>query len=168
MGMPKKLKNMNVFNNGGSFLGEVMEVTLPVLTRTMEDYRGGGMDGVIPVDLGQEKIEMEHKYGGFMREIYRQYGLARHDGARLRFAGAYQADDTGVTMAVEIFVGGRHEEIDAGSAKPGDDTEFSVKTVCSYYRLTVNGRVEVEIDIMNMRFIVDGIDRLAEQRAIIT
>lgn len=164
MALPRKLKNFNVFGDGESFLGQVNEVKLPTLTRSMEDYRGGGMSGPVKIDNGQEAIEIEHKYGGFMRSILRQYGTTRHDGAQLRFAGAYQRDDTGAVDAVEVVVRGRHSEIDPGTAKAGDDTEFAVKTACSYYKLTINGVIEIEMDLVNMIEIVGGVDRLAEQR----
>ncbi|HEY5804867.1 MAG TPA: phage major tail tube protein [Lysobacter sp.] len=164
MALPRKLKNLNLFGDGESFLGQVAEVTLPTLTRSMEDYRGGGMSGPVKIDNGQEAIEFEAKYGGLMRSVLRQYGASRHDAAQLRFAGAYQRDDTGAVDAVEIVVRGRHSEIDFGTAKPGDDTEFTVKTACSYYKLTINGVTEVEIDLVNMVEIVGGVDRLAEQR----
>ena len=164
MALPRKLKNLNLFGDGESFLGQVNEVTLPTLTRKMEAYRGGGMSGEIDIDLGQEKIELEHKYGGLMRSILRQYGVTGHAGVQLRFAGAYQRDDTGGVDAVEVVVRGRHSEISPGTAKAGDDTEFTVKTTCSYYKLTINGVVEIEIDLVNMIEIVGGVDRLAEQR----
>lgn len=164
MGLPRKLKNLNLFGDGESFIGQVKTVTLPTLSRTFEDYRGGGMDGPVKVDMGQEAITLEATYGGFMLAILRQYGVTRVDGVQLRFAGAYQRDDAGAVDAVEIVVRGRHEEIEAGDAEAGEDTEFNVTTVCAYYKLTVNGRVEIEIDLLNMVFIVNGVDRLAEQR----
>lgn len=164
MSLPRKLKNLNLFGDGESFIGQVTEVKLPTLTRKMEAYRGGGMSGEVDHDHGQEKIELESKFGGFMLPILRQYGVTRHDGVQLRFAGAYQRDDTGAVDAVEVVVRGRHTEIDAGTAKAGDDTEFSVKTSCSYYKLSVNGVTEIEIDLVNMVEIVNGVDRLADQR----
>ena len=45
MGMPRKLKGFNLFQNGENFVGQVTEVTLPKLTRKMEDWQGGGMSG---------------------------------------------------------------------------------------------------------------------------
>jgi len=164
MALPRKLKNFNLFGDGESYLGQVNEVTLPTLTRKMEGYRGGGMSGEVDHDFGMEKIELEHKYGGFMRSIFRQFGATRHDAVQLRFAGAYQRDDSGAVDAIEIVVRGRHSEISPGSAKAGDDTEFSVKSTCSYYKLTINGAVEAEIDFVNMIEIIGGVDRLAEQR----
>ncbi|KAF1719799.1 phage major tail tube protein [Pseudoxanthomonas wuyuanensis] len=164
MSLPRKLKNFNMFGDGESYLGQVASVKLPVLTRAMEEYRGGGMNGPIKIDMGQNGLEIESKFGGFMRSVLRQYGVTRHNGVQLRYAGAYQRDDTGAVDAVEVVMRGRHEEIDMGDAKAGDDTEFTVKTACSYYKLSVNGVVEIEIDLVNMIEIVGGVDRLSEQR----
>lgn len=164
MALPRKLKNMNLFNDGESYLGQIVEVTLPKLARNMEDYRAGGMNGPVKIDNGQEALELEWTCGGLMRPVLGQYGLVRHDGVQLRFAGAYQRDDTGDTDAVEVVIRGRHMEIDMGKAKPGDDTEFTVKTAASYYKLTINGNTVIEIDLINMVEIVEGVDRLAEQR----
>lgn len=167
MGLPSKLKNMNLFHDGVSFLGLVPEVSLPKLGRKMEGYRGGGMDGEVDVDMGQEKLEMEWTAGGLIVEILRQFGEVTHDATQMRFAGAYQAEDTGLVVPVEVVVRGRHQELDMGNAKPGSDTEHKVKSSLSYYKLIVNGRTEIEIDLMGMKFIVNGNDRLAAQRAAI-
>ncbi|MBB5864808.1 phage major tail tube protein [Xanthomonas sp. 3058] len=164
MALPKKLKALNLFNDGESYLGQVVEVKLPTLKRKMEEYRGGGMSGPVDIDFGQEKIELEWKCGGLMRSVLNQYGAITHNAVQLRFAGAYQRDDSGAVDAVEIVVRGRHSEIDPGTAKAGDDTEFSVKTSASYYKLTMNGATVMEIDFVNMIEIVDGVDLLAAQR----
>ena len=50
MAMPRKLKYMNVFLNGYSYQGIAKSITLPKLTRKLENYRGAGMNGVAPVD----------------------------------------------------------------------------------------------------------------------
>lgn len=167
MGMPSKLKNMNLFNDGVSYVGQIEEVVLPTLTRLMEEWRAGGMNAPIKTDHGMEALSMEWTCGGLMREPLQQFGITRHDGVQLRFAGAYQRDDSGDVDAVEITVRGRHSAIDKGSAKPGDNTQFKVTTECSYYKLTINGATMIEIDLINMIEIVNGEDRLADQRSAI-
>ena len=167
MGFPSKLKNMNVFNDGNSYLGLATEVMLPKLSRNFEEYRAGGMDAPIKVDMGGQVMELETKLGGMVVHAIRQFGETRHDAVMLRFAGGYQDDSTGVVMPVEVVVRGRHEEIDMGTAKPREGTEHSVKSALSYYKLVINGRTEIEIDVPNMKFVVDGEDRLAAQRAAI-
>lgn len=166
MALPKKLKNMNLFNDAESLMGVVSEVTLPKLGRQFEKFRGGGMNGAVNVDLGmsEDSIELEWKCGGLNLTSIRQFGVTSASGVLIRFAGAYQQDDTGEVSAVEVVIRGRHEEIDFGTQKPGDDTEQTIKTAWTYYKLTVNGNVEIEIDILGMKEIVNGTDRLEAQR----
>lgn len=169
MALPPKLKNMNLFNEGNSYMGKVKTVTLPKLARKTEDYRGGGMNGTVKVDLGMsdDGLVLESTFGGLDLLTLRQFGMEKIDGVYLRFAGAYQRDDDGDYDAVEVVVKGRHEEIDGGESTPGEDTEHKVVTNCVYYKLTVNGVVEVEIDILGMKENIGGVDRLAPQRNIL-
>lgn len=169
MALPPKLKNLNLFNEGNSYLGQVKTVTLPKLARKTEDYRGGGMNSTVKVDLGMsdDGLVLESTLGGLDLITLRQFGMEKIDGVYLRFAGAYQRDDTGEVDAVEVVVKGRHEEIDGGDSEPGEDTEHKVVTNCVYYKLTVNGVVEAEIDILGFKEIIGGVDRLEKQRSAI-
>lgn len=164
MALPRKLKNFNLFNDGNNYVGQVESVTLPKLSRKMEEWRGGGMDGPVEADFGQEVIQLEWAAGGLLRTALSQYGLTSATGAMLRFAGAYQRDDDGSVDAVEVVVRGRHKEIDFGDAKTGEATQHKFTTTCSYYKLVVNNATVVEIDLLTFVFLVDGRDRLAEQR----
>ncbi|WP_267382225.1 MULTISPECIES: phage major tail tube protein [unclassified Sphingomonas] len=164
MALPRKLKNLMLFNAGNAYLGEVASFTAPKLARKMEEWRGGGMDGPVKIDMGSEALEAEWSCGGPMRDVIRQFGVIDATGVQLRFVGAYQHDDSGDVDAIEIVIRGRHEEIDMGEQKVGDAGEFKVKTAIAYYQLTWNGVVEIEIDLLGMVFVVGGIDRLAEIR----
>ncbi len=166
MALPKKLKHMNLFNDGNSYQGVAKSVTLPNLARKMEAFRGGGMDGPVKVDLGHsdDGIELKFTLGGWDLTVMRQYGTVRADGVPLRFAGSVQRDDTGEISAVEVTVRGRYEEIGFGDAAPGEDTEHEITTTCTYYKLTVDSVDIVEIDLLNFVFIVDGVDLLAKHR----
>ncbi|GGE50515.1 major tail tube protein [Halopseudomonas oceani] len=167
MAMPRKLKNFNIFNDANSYQGIAKNITLPALARKMEAYRGGGMNGPVKADLGlsDDGIQVEWTLGGWDLLAIRQWGATSASAVALRFTGAVQQDDTGATQAVEVVMRGRHEEIDFGNAEPGGDTEHSITTTCTYYKLSVDGEVLVEIDILNMVEIVNGEDILADQRA---
>jgi len=166
MALPRKLKNLNFFNDGNSYLGLAMSITLPPLGRKMEGYRGGGMHGPVKVDLGfsDDGIQLEWKTGGLDLISLRQFGAVNAAGIGLRFSGAFQQDDTGEVSTVEIVVRGRHETIDMGEAKPGEDTEHSITTTCSYYKLTVDNEEIIEIDLLNFIENVNGMDMLEKQR----
>ena len=166
MAMPRKLKNLNLFNDGNSYLGLVKSLTLPALGRKMEAYRGGGMNGPVKADLGMsdDGIQFEWKTGGLDLISLRQFGAVNASSVALRFSGPYQQDDTGETSNVEVVVRGRHETIEMGDAQPGEDTEHSMTTTCSYYKLTVDGEEIIEIDLLNFVEKVNGVDMLEKHR----
>lgn len=164
MALPSVLKNFNLFNEGASYMGVAEEVKLPKLKRKMDDLRAGGMNGPVKVDLGQEGLEMEFTCAGMMDQVLKQYGCIKAAGIGLRFAGAYQRDDTGVVQAVEIVVRGRHEELDMGDAKGGDKGKLVVKSALSYYKLSLDGKAVIEIDLLNMIEVINDVDMLAAQR----
>ena len=166
MAMPRKLKNLNLFNDGNSYLGVAKSVTLPALGRKMEAYRGGGMNGPVKADLGMsdDGIQFEWKTGGLDLISLRQFGAVNASSVALRFSGPYQQDDTGEVSNVEVVVRGRHETIEMGDAQPGEDTEHSMTTTCSYYKLTVDGEEIIEIDLLNFVEKVNGVDMLEKHR----
>ncbi|MDQ0739244.1 phage major tail tube protein [Pseudomonas sp. W4I3] len=166
MAMPRKLKNLNLFNDGNSYLGLVKSLTLPALGRKMEGYRGGGMNGPVKADLGMsdDGIQFEWKTGGLDLISLRQFGAVNASSVALRFSGPYQQDDTGEVSNVEVVVRGRHETIEMGDAQPGEDTEHSMTTTCSYYKLTVDGEEIIEIDLLNFVEKVNGVDMLEKHR----
>lgn len=166
MAMPRKLKNMNLFNDANSYLGVAKSVTLPSLGRKMESYRGGGMNGPVKADLGfgDDGIQFEWKTGGLDLISLRQFGAVNASAVPLRFSGSFQQDDTGEISAVEVVLRGRHETIEMGDAQPGEDTEHSITTTCSYYKLTVDNEEIIEIDLLNFIEKVDGVDLLEKQR----
>ncbi|WDM87557.1 phage major tail tube protein [Pseudomonas asiatica] len=166
MAMPRKLKNMNTFHDGTSYMGITKSMTLPVLGRKMEAWRGGGMNGPVKADLGfsDDGLQAEWKIGGIDAQVIKQFGATSASALMIRFAGSYQRDDSSQVSAVEVVIRGRHETIDMGEATPGEDTEHTITTTCSYYKLTMDGVVLVEIDLLNFIENVNGVDMLAAQR----
>lgn len=164
MALPKKLKYLNLFNDGNSYLGLVSSLTLPKLTRKLENYRGGGMSGSVAVDFGldDDALTLEWSIGGLDELVLQQWGSTSD--IPLRFAGSLQRDDTGDVSAVEVMMRGRHKEFNFGEYKQGEDTETKVTTQCTYFKLTIDGKELIEIDTVNMVEIVNGVDRLAEHR----
>jgi P2 family phage contractile tail tube protein len=164
MALPSVLKHFMLFNDGNSYQGIVEEIKLPKLSRKMDGYRGGGMSGEAKIDLGQNALEAEVICGGLVAQMFQQYAAAKIDAVMLRFAGSYQEDQTGQTLAVEVVMRGRWEEIDPDNAKGGDKTKFTGKAALTYYKETIAGKETLEIDIVNMIEKVNGVDMLAEHR----
>ncbi|HEX7856024.1 MAG TPA: phage major tail tube protein [Sphingobium sp.] len=165
MAIPRTIKDIMLLNDALDYVGECSSLTLPNLARKFEEWRGAGMDSPIKIDMGGEALEMEHSYGGPIRQIFEQYGMTTVAGVGLRFVGSYQNEDSGGLDVIEISVRGRHEEITMGDAKTGEIGEFKVKTALSYYKLDWNGTTLIEIDPINRVLIVNGVDLMATRRA---
>ncbi|MFU5016692.1 phage major tail tube protein, partial [Pseudomonas aeruginosa] len=76
MALPKKLKHLNLFNDGNSYIGVAKSVTLPKLGRKLESFRAAGMDGPVKVDLGHsdDGLQLEWTLGGWDLVVLRQFG----------------------------------------------------------------------------------------------
>lgn len=167
MGLPAKLKQMNLYNEGLSHLSQIPELTPPEISHVMEDWRGGGMLGAVKIDFGLEPLAFEWKIGGYSAQVVSQMGRLQIDGVLLRALGGFQAEDTGQVIAVELVMMGRHQNLSRGNWQPGSDTEVTIRTELSYYKEIVDGRELLEIDMVRGIYIVDGVDRYAELRAAI-
>jgi hypothetical protein len=169
MALPRKLKHLNLFNDGNNWQGIVESLTLPKFTRKFEKYRGGGMAGAVDVDMGLDDgaLDTEFSIGGMESLIFKQLAKTTADGIQLRFTASIQRDDTGEVQAVELVVRGRHKEVDSGELKTGESNSTKVSSTNSYAKLTINGEVLYEVDTINMVEIVDGVDLMeAHRRAI--
>ncbi len=158
MGLPRTLKNFALFGDGESWIGEIPSVTLPKITKKMEEFRAGGMHGPVEIELGHDKLELGIKAGGLKPQLIAMLG-AQSVGANVwRFAGAYQDDATGQVSAVEVICRGRITEWNPDDAKAGEKNEHEFKASLSYYKVTVDGADLLEIDVPGMVFKVDGTD----------
>ena len=91
MALPKKLKDLNLFSNGESWQGIVQSITLPTLTRKIEEWRGGGMDGAVGIDMGQDGLlTVQWTVGGLVESLFDNFGTARIDADMLRMTGSYE------------------------------------------------------------------------------
>ncbi|MGY0155925.1 phage major tail tube protein [Edwardsiella tarda] len=166
MALPRKLKHLNLFNDGNNWQGVVESLTLPKFTRKFEKFRGGGMPGAVDVDMGLDDgaLDTEFTLGGIDPLLFKQLAKERADAVQLRFTGAIQRDDNAEVEAVELIVRGRHKEVDSGEWKTGESSTTKVSSTNSYAKLTINGEVLYEVDVINMIEVVDGVDLLEAHR----
>ena len=166
MGLPRKLKAMALFVDGQHYAGECTEVTPPTLERETEDYRAGGMNGPVKLDMGGSELTMTLKMAGHVAAMVAQYGGSL-SGTQLRLVQAVQADDAEAVQGVELVARGRMTKFDPGTAKVGDLTEHEYEFPLTYIKWVDNGTTQVEVDYVNMIENVGGVDRMAQTRAVL-
>jgi len=162
MALDSIYKNMNLFVDGRGHVGNVEEITPPKLTMVTEEFRGGGMDAPMDIDLGMEKLEMDFTLTSFDAETLKSYG---NNVIPLSIRGAVQDELTGDVKPVVYTIQGRMREIDYGSWKSGEKavTKFMVTLV--FYKLEIDGQTIHEIDVRNGTRVIGGVDQTADIRA---
>lgn len=158
------LKNMNLFVDGRGYAGNVEELTPPKLTFKTEDFRNGGMDAPVELEMGMEKLEASFALTKYDPEVLKLFGLAPGNTKPLTFRGSVSSED-GTEKPVIIQLQGMLKEVDTGSWKPGDKMTLKGSIAVRYYKHTIDGVVVHEIDIPNMIRKVDGVDQLAKTRS---
>lgn len=157
------LKNFNLFVDGSGYAGKIDEITLPKLTIKTEEYRGGGMDIPVEIDMGMEKMECDFTLSEYSPDVLRQFGLTPGNDVPLSIRGATQ-DAEGSIYPILIELKGIWKEIDMGSWKTGDKGTMKVMVACRYYRYSEDGAELIKIDMENMERVIDGKDQLQEIR----
>ena len=147
--LPRTLNNFNVFVDTHSWAGVAESVTIPKITKKTEDFRGAGMIGDVALSMGYEKLEGEVVYAGFDVKQYRQLGVCGTSDLPVRFVGMYERQDNCTSQIVEIYTRGQAIELDPGDSKNGEKTEIKMSYNYTYYRMEVDGVVEVELDFIN-------------------
>jgi len=165
--LPSKLLLFNLFLQGYGFGGEGKNAKLPSIKFLTEKFSGGGMAGSVNWRTGQvDDLKLEYTIGGLTVQGIRAMGATAIDGVQLRFVGAYQRPDTGDTAQAEVVVRGQQNEWDPGDVENGKDTEHKFTIDVVYYKLIVDGRDEIEIDILNGLVIIDGKNQFEKLRSL--
>lgn len=157
-------KNLNLFVDGRGFAGQIEEFTPPKLVTKVEEFRAGGMNAPIDLDMGMEKMEADFTLVQYSADVLALFGLSAGNTVPLVAREALESFDGTVTPVVHTMRG-RIREVDAGTSKPGEKASLKFMMTLTYYKLQHGSRVVQEIDIPNMIHVIDGVDRLAAQRA---
>lgn len=158
------LKNFNLYVDGRGYAGNVDELTPPVLTIVNEDYRGGGLDTSIKIDMGMEPLETSFTLSQQCAEIMKSFGGAVGSSVPLTVRGALESLDGSVTPVV-LKMRGKIDSIDDGTWKPGEKATKSVTMSLVYYEREQGGETLCKIDVLNRVREIGGVDQLAEIRA---
>ncbi len=157
------IRGMNLFSDGHGYAHMLEEVTLPVIKIKTEEVRLGGMDSPMDMDVGMEKLTLSYTLAGFDPDTQKQIGLLEGQSVRQTLKGATE-DRDGTVHSEEIGLIGKVTEIDSGSWKPGEKVQMKVTISLTYYSRDRDGERLHEIDVENMKRIINGKDQLESVR----
>lgn len=161
--LPFIVRNFAVHVDGQPKRGTGDQLSIPALRLKTEEFRGGGMDIPVDLDLGMEKLEASWRQNNFDNQPYMLFGLAPGNLIPLTFRGHLHGEN-GTQRPVIINMRSLITEVDPGSWEPGSKTEQNVTVNPHYLKITHGEYVIVEIDPYNSRRIINGVDQLANMR----
>ena len=145
-------------------LGE--EVGLPTMEQKTTTVTGAGMLGEFedPV-IGQFKsMETELAFRTLYVDMFSLMRINAPLSLTLRGSMQNMDSESGISgnTPIRVVMKGKFKSFEAGKAKIGEGTDSKLKIELWYELIEVNGKTGIEIDKLNARYIVDGVDQLAD------
>lgn len=163
--VPQYIRNVNVYVDGRGYAGQFNEIQLPTVTLNTEEYRGGGMDAPVEIDMGMEALTAQLTTNNYDPALFGTLGLTQNEIVPITARAA--VDDAGTIIPVVAKMRGSWKEVDMGSWQPGEKGSNTFSMALRYYQLQVDGSTVYEIDVVNMKRIVNGTDQMAAVRSAI-
>jgi len=164
MALASVLKDFNLFVDGFGFFGKAEEINLPKLTLKTEEFRAGGMDAPIEVELGMEKLEADFTLAEYDPHTINLWGVQLGVSKSFTARGSMQNPSTGLAVPIVVTLRGRIKELDMGTWKPGEAAKLKCQLMLDYYKMTTAGVDNIEIDVQGMIRKINGVDQLAQAR----
>jgi len=162
--VPNKIKAFSCFVDGRR-IAQIKELTLPKIKIKTEEFRPGGADIPVDMDMGMEKLTAEMVFEEYDREALKLVGIHPGGNTPVTFRGSIEGD--GDPQGIIITMRGLFTETDPGNWKAGDDNTLTLMLSLRYYRYEQGGEEIYEIDVENTVRKIGGVDQLAARRQLL-
>ncbi|WP_322999959.1 phage major tail tube protein [Castellaniella sp.] len=158
------LYDVNLFVDGRGYAGRIKEFIPPVIEAKTIEYQAGGMAAAVDVPMGRiNKLTAEATMYSFDRDVMQTFRIL--PGEQFAFVGrASMVSDDGTKKPVVVTMRGITPKVDPGTWAPGEEMPLKISMSLRYYKLEIDGAVIYEIDPVNYKFIVNGVDQLEVTR----
>lgn len=171
MNFPTVINNFNMYEGSDRLIGVTDEVKLPDMNAITSSISGAGIAGTIdiPVVGAFENMEMEIPFRGLATDLFKVFKLGKTVDITLR--GGYQTlDNQSATIgknSMRVMVRGFVKGFSPGSVKMNDQMTSSVTISIAYYLVAVGRNTVIELDKLNSKCVIDGVDVLEDIRSYI-
>lgn len=158
---PRKIKNFSVFADGLSYFGLAVKATMPDIVVQTADYRGGGMDGSVAIDMGMEAMTAEITFAEFRPELMTMLGTRQL--FVLRAAAQAEAEVTDADALI-FTLRGRVTKSGQGEFGAGADVTHALTMAVDRYKIEIAGTPVADIDVEAGKRAIGGVDQVAAIR----
>lgn len=168
--LPEVLNAFNVYNDRAKRLigisGEIELGELEAMTDTME---GAGVLGEIedPVTGQFSSIKIKIPFAVLYEDLFSLMNTTRPPQLTLRASMQCMDPTTGETgyYPVKIVVRGKATNTNLGKMVKGKKGEPEIELEILYIKIMINNKTTLELDKLNFKFILNGVDMLAKIRS---
>lgn len=143
----------------GNRIGQVSEITIPVMGKTIEEFRNAGMIKPREISLGYEVTTASFKETAFDPDMLELFGIG--NASSIIAYGAMKSED-GTEHAAQFAMVCDVKVIDPGSWAPGGKHEVSYELAVHSGTLTIDGLEVWHFDDFSIR--VGGREQLPGRR----
>ncbi|OQP00853.1 phage major tail tube protein [Geobacillus sp. 44C] len=164
--VPEKLNDFRVYREGNNLLG-IADIQLPSFEAMTETVRGAGIAG-----------EYESPNIGHFQsmKLTLNWRVLNNDFASLLEPRVISFDCRGANQVLDassgvysqvpcrVFVRGTPTKNDLGKMEKGSPYDASNDIEITYIKIEIGGKTLVELDKLNYKYVVNGVDYLADVR----
>lgn len=165
--VPERLTAFRVYQDGTTDLKGVADIQLPSLESMTETVKGAGIAGEYesPTIGHFQSMKLTLNW----RTISREMILSMSQKAqRFDCRGAIQEYDAAngayAIRQARVVVQGPPTKLEPGKFETGSPSDGSTEIEAIYLKIDIDGKNIVEIDKLNYKCVIDGIDYLADVR----
>lgn len=162
-----RITNANVYVDGNNLLGRVLSMDLPVVKNKMSEHKALGMIGTVEFSSGLEKMEAKIEWNSFYADaMVRAADPTKTVQLQVRSSlEQYDSSGRSAELPVVVFLTAQHKDFPLGNFKQHDNVELSSMLSVTQFRLEIDGRNIIEVDVLANIYKVDGVDILANYRS---
>lgn len=166
--IPQVIHMANVYTKGNQLVGLSDEVTLPTFAPQTETISGFGLLGEIdnPTPGHFGSMELEVPFRVLNSDLFGVMAQGAAVDLTLRASEQFGSNAGVIYKGIRVVVRGPLKEFNPGSVKQGSPMGASVKVEITYILIEFDGKTMVELDKINPKYYINGVDQLAASMAL--
>lgn len=167
--IPELLNHYNVYNDASKLVGVSGDVELPDFEAITETIEGAGVLGEIEATATGQFSSMIIKipFSVLYEDMFTLVNSATGVNVTLRGSAQFMDPTPGITdhYPVKVVVRGKCKKYSLGKMTKGKKMDPSVELEILYIKIDVNNKPVVELDKVNFKYAVNGVDLLEKIRS---
>lgn len=169
--LPEVIHHFNIYKDANRLIGVSGEVELPELEAITDAMDGSGILGEIddPVTGQFSSMKIKIPFSVMYEDVFSLMNTTK--GQHLTLRGSMQCMDpttfdTGY-YPIKIVIRGKASKTSLGKLVKGKKGEPEIELEVLYLKVLINNKTMLELDKLNFKYVLNGVDMLAEIRKMI-